>query len=615
MKVWRILVFIVLVIGLLTAFSLLVPTDELKCCGFTLKIPKPETIIGGDEEEFIDPEDIIIALEVQQVDSTYKSLDDTIAYYQNAMALPTKFSLPHDDYTYYDTFFALLESAYSQQRTVRILHYGDSQIELDRISNNIRDYFQSHFGGGGPGMLSLYNSVPSRTIRQSFSGSYTRYALYGGGAKNNDDDYGVMAKSFRVAGNNSFYASSPKLKRGETERKGYNKISLFCTPRSDVFGATLVVESENIVLEQQICDKEPVLIRWNLDTLASDFTIKLAGEADVYGVLVDNDYGVAVDNIPMRGASGTFLSQMNDTLLAYYYEMLDVGMIILQFGGNAVPSLYSEDGVNYYVKRIGDQIRYLQAVRPNVPILFIGPSDMSTRINGTMTTYTWLPILVERLQEIVLANGAAFWNLYQVMGGKNSMLSWVQKGWAGSDYIHFSPRGADQIGRVLTQSFQSMYEFYRLRKSNPDVDFDLVWERVLQDRKLHQSCMPAFVFPSTGNDSIATIDTLQQLVDSNYADTTMIFIPTLSDTFMIIPSSTEVDSIANVNVLQQPIDSNYVDSIMVDTLLSSDTIKIESSLLEVDSVTVVDTIQQFIDTITISTPPLSDTLLSSSPIF
>lgn len=488
MKSWKILLFLFVTIGLLTIISLLIPSEEWKIGSLTLKFPKPESILVREKEDYVDPEEILKALEAKAVDSTYRSLEDTVAYYCKAMAMPTKFSFPNDDYTYYDKFFSALENAQKEQRTIRILHYGDSQIELDRISSNIRNYFQEHFGGGGPGMLPLYTSVGSATIYQSFSGNYTQYALYGDGARNKERNYGVMAKSFRIAGNNSFYASAPKPKKNHTEKqKTYNKIQLLCTPHSQNFTTSLTNKSHNIKKEYKSESNNTQLFTWKLDTAISNFTLHFSGEADIYGIIVDNNYGVAVDNIPMRGASGTFLSQMNDSLLTHYFEMIDVGMIILQYGGNSVPSIYSEKSINNYVESIGKQIRYMQKIRPNAPILFIGPSDMSTRIQGSMATYKWLPLLVERLRETVLANGAAFWDLYQVMGGKNSMISWVKKGWAGQDYVHFSSQGANQIGKVLTQSFQSMYEFYLLRKTNPNIDFNIIWNKVAVSSSIH-SC-------------------------------------------------------------------------------------------------------------------------------
>lgn len=482
MKAWKVLLFIISVIGLLTVISLLIPAEEWEVGPLKLKFPKPESILVREEEEYIDPEEIIKALELEAraIDSTYRSLEDTVAYYKKAMAMPTKFCFPNDDYTYYDRFFAALESARSQGRTIRIMHYGDSQIELDRISSNIREYFQSHFGGGGPGLLPLVTSVGSPTIYQSYSGNSTQYALYGNGSRNSERNYGVMAKSFRVYGNNSFYASSPKKKVTSTRQKSYNKIQLFCTPRSENFKATLVNKAQGLQLERLADSSGAQLLTFHLDTAVSNFTLKLSGEADIYGVAVDNGYGVAVDNMPMRGASGTFFSQMSDSLLAHYFELIDVGMIIMQYGGNSVPSIYSEKSVDRYVESIGREIRFMRRMRPGVPILFIGPSDMSTRINGVMSTYKWLPMLVEKLKATVTANGAAFWDLYHVMGGKNSMISWVKKGWAGGDYVHFSSQGAQQVGQVLTQSFQSMYDFYQLRKTNPDIDFNVIWSKIPQ---------------------------------------------------------------------------------------------------------------------------------------
>jgi lysophospholipase L1-like esterase len=43
----------------------------------------------------------------------------------------------------------------------------------------------------------------------------------------------------------------------------------------------------------------------------------------------------------------------------------------------------------------------------------------------------------------------AYWSMYDAMGGKNSMVKWVEIGLAGSDYVHFTRAGANKIGRLL----------------------------------------------------------------------------------------------------------------------------------------------------------------------
>ena len=46
------------------------------------------------------------------------------------------------------------------------------------------------------------------------------------------------------------------------------------------------------------------------------------------------------------------------------------------------------------------------------------------------------------------------------MGGENSMIAWVNHGLAGSDYIHFTTKGAEKIGNILTNSLEYTYQLY-----------------------------------------------------------------------------------------------------------------------------------------------------------
>ena len=43
----------------------------------------------------------------------------------------------------------------------------------------------------------------------------------------------------------------------------------------------------------------------------------------------------------------------------------------------------------------------------------------------------------------------AYWSMYDAMGGKDSMVRWVEVGLAGSDYVHFTRAGANKVGKML----------------------------------------------------------------------------------------------------------------------------------------------------------------------
>src|SRR6056297_1339092 len=73
-------------------------------------------------------------------------------------------------------FFKAAQQANERGELVRILHYGDSQIENDRMTALLRYRFQKVFGGSGCGMvpaIPLYSGNPA--FRQNYEGEWTRY--------------------------------------------------------------------------------------------------------------------------------------------------------------------------------------------------------------------------------------------------------------------------------------------------------------------------------------------------------------------------------------------------------------------------------------------------------
>ncbi|HOU72947.1 MAG TPA: hypothetical protein PLB85_06150, partial [Candidatus Syntrophosphaera sp.] len=62
-----------------------------------------------------------------------------------------------------------------------------------------------------------------------------------------------------------------------------------------------------------------------------------------------------------------------------------------------------------------------------------------------------IPILVQTQSQLAAETGSAFWNLYQAMGGYNSMIGYVNASprLAAKDYTHFTRAGADKLARML----------------------------------------------------------------------------------------------------------------------------------------------------------------------
>jgi lysophospholipase L1-like esterase len=214
------------------------------------------------------------------------------------------------------------------------------------------------------------------------------------------------------------------------------------------------------------------VLTWDFASPINKTNISLQGTAEIYGISIEGKSGVTVDNVPLRGCSGTIFTDIDGNTLKQCYAQTNVKLIIMQFGGNFMPGVNSDKMVKYCTERIAKQINYLQKLNPSAKILFIGPSDMSKTVNGKLQTYPYLPVMNKALKQTVLENGAAYWDMFNVMGGENSMIAWVKHSpaWAGGDYIHFTEAGAEKIATTLSDAFLAHYQFYALRKNcNPEL--------------------------------------------------------------------------------------------------------------------------------------------------
>lgn len=464
------------VIAILAIVAMLFPREGVKVGNVELRFPSIEEVLTREPLEaevtlpVLSHEDSVKMEELQ-------SLKDTLAHYKEVFIGDAgQFYFPDDNVAFFDRVFDEMSRARANKRVIRILHYGDSQIEMDRLSANLRDYFQSLFGGGGPGMLPAVQTIPSAVVSQRATGDLMAYAAYGdAGERTSSGNYGIMAKNYYMASSATvnIYASNHHAARERV--KHFSSVKLLVNDRSGHFKAQVQAKGHAQKYDLESPGKGIQLLQCQLDTEATSLTLRMSGASDIYGIMVDDGYGVNVDNIPLRGCSGTIFTRIKDTLLQRCYELSDVGIILLQFGGNSVPALYNEASISKFKESTAAQIRYIRSLYPKAAVVYIGPSDMSTRKNGSLRTYPCLPDLIIALKEAAHENGAAYWDLYGAMGGENSMIQWVKSGWAGPDYVHFTPKGAEIMGDIMVKSFEEVYNFYKMRKNMDQNQLDSLW--------------------------------------------------------------------------------------------------------------------------------------------
>jgi lysophospholipase L1-like esterase len=418
----------------------------------------------------LDIDAILDSLKINVHPKEMPSLADSLMHFKRFVTENTaRLHVPNNNHAYFDRLFLLLELARKGKQTVHITHYGDSQIEMDRMSSLLRERFQERFGGMGAGLVPAIQTIPSISVSQSYSGAIARFAIYGDTSNRRAPHhrYGMLANIGQVYGSGVITVGASSFKSAQSGTRKFTRLRLLVGNNSNGFVAACKAVTRTLPHKTTV-----EALTWDFDEPVSRASIVINGNAEIYGISMEDKNGVTVDNVPMRGCSGTIFTRMDSLVLSRCMSLMNVRLVIMQYGGNMMPSIKSAANINNYMLSLARQIQYVRKVNPQAVILFIGPSDMGRRVNGQLTTWPLLPELNEAIKKTVLKNNAAYWDMFHVMGGKNSMVAWVKHSppLAGTDYIHFTALGANQIATALWDSIWMHYQFYKLRKRvGPDL--------------------------------------------------------------------------------------------------------------------------------------------------
>lgn len=357
---------------------------------------------------------------------------------------PIDEAVPADN-RYLSRFLAALDE--TADHTVRVVHYGDSQIEEDRMTMTLRRALQARYGGGGVGLVPLHQTIPTRTLSQVLTVNGVRQTTRQGpqrnlvyGPKNQrrtDGMYGVMGQVAVIGKPDSLALAFAPMGKKNYSESYFNRLRIWAD--GEFTGSLRGVQTP-------LDHRSTTLV---LPDSTTRCTLGIIGAGNIYGISLETETGVIVDNIPMRGSIGTVFTDIDSAQLADFYRETDTRLIIMQFGGNAIPHNEKPGTIQGVVGSLRKQVRYLQRCAPEADILFVGPGDMCTLIDGRMTTYPLLPYMDNLLQKMAAQEHIAYFSLYRAMGGKDSMLRWQKNGWAGSDGVHFTRRGAEIAGEKL----------------------------------------------------------------------------------------------------------------------------------------------------------------------
>jgi len=485
----RILIFICILFIITLGIALVFPTEGISISkNLNLNFSFRFSELKNASPQYADITSILSDNETLEFDSTLIDSSatrlanikiDTIR--ANAKTLKSKvqrIEYPSGDTTILYTFFQKLDNA--KGKRVRIMHYGDSQIEGDRITGYLRNRFQRHFGGSGPGFMpALPGHAESASIIHKASHNWIKHSVY------YKKDTILPHRKFGVLGSfarfTSYQADSSnsnstvqkawiefnKSGMAYSSVRNFTECRVFYGHVNNPFIVKGYINDSLTWFEEVDTVQNTKSFKWQFTSPPSRFRIEFEGtkSPDVYAISLDSPKGVSVDNLPFRGSSGTEFTRLDFSQIKQMSRHINSGLIILEFGVNIVPHMVRN--YNYYERALTRQLKYLKYIFPHTPILVTSVSDMSMRKGNYYVTYPNIGKIKTAQRNAAKNANCIYWDLQQAMGGDNSMPSWVfaQPTLASKDFIHFNRRGGHIIAQMLFNAIMQEYEHYKKLQS------------------------------------------------------------------------------------------------------------------------------------------------------
>ena len=465
------------VMGLLCLIMFVFPAKGIQIGSSSIQFPTINDFFVPDlEEDSLSKMENDLAelfdstIVVSQIDSTViKDKLDSLKRFRQSLQLNDKGkSAMH-------RFFTALDNA--KKKKVRIMHYGDSQIEADRITSYLRNELQKKFGGYGTGLFPIIQVAPKMSVNTEYSDNWKRYP--GFGRKDSTVKhmkYGALMAFCRYTPipqtniiNDSIMIEGwlkirkPRASYGRT--KTYSQLKIFLSNSHANIRYKITADGVDVVKGIISANTPFQTLKANFATTPEEIIVTFNGNdsPDIYGISLEGNTGIVMDNIPLRGSSGTIFTKQDATLLSNMYANLSPKLILMEFGGNTIPYIKTDKAAIDYGRWFKSQINFMKKRNPNAAIIVIGPGDMSIKEGTEFITYPHLENVRDAMKDAAISSGCVFWDMYEVMGGKNSMPKWVnaEPSLASSDYIHFSPKGAKKIAEEFNVKLFEMYNEYK----------------------------------------------------------------------------------------------------------------------------------------------------------
>lgn len=343
-------------------------------------------------------------------------------------------------------------------RVFKIVHIGDSHIQADWFSGRLRTLLQQQYGNAGKGLV-----FPYRQIKTNGPEGYSAVARAGFTA-----DKIIRCKTACNVGIAAYNAHLPVGGEVVFSLKNDSSSQYISVLFQSANPYSITINDDMDTSHYAIQQTPLYTISSYRNEVAPVFSVQAQDAVNLNGVIANNgNTGILYYTIGANGA--TFLNYNQSDLFFEQLRALQPDMVIVSLGTNESVSEMTTD--SFRVQLAAFQQR-LEAVCGESVYLYTTPADnylrkavtVRKKVKGrwrnqravSYVNNTHLEDIRGAIIDLCNSKHLMYWDLYEAMGGDESMKDWVRSGYAAKDHIHFSKGGYELQGQLLYQALQQI---------------------------------------------------------------------------------------------------------------------------------------------------------------
>ena len=360
-----------------------------------------------------------------------------------------------------DRFYGLLDSLMAGSgRSVNIWHVGGSHVQAGHFSYRLQERLTAMADSlkGERGFIFPYRIAKTnsdKSFRTSFTGEWLsamaasthkdlnpRFGIMGIAAQTSDSlatvgiGLNISADTlwrfnrFRILG----YASSPDVRP-------------YLVSGADTLDFVIDQETQSYLFDLP-AETDTVTIGFHIPE-GQSFT--LTGTEPISGCRGINYYCSGVNGARLT----TWLDQCPD--LPRDLKLVNPDLAIFAVGINDSACKAVDFKPERFKENYRRLIRLIREQSPDCAFIFITNNDSYRYISRGMTYNHNGPTVQKAMFELAKDYGAAVWDVYDIMGGKDSVIKWRDAGLVKSDRLHFTQEGYVLLGDMLYNAIVEDY--------------------------------------------------------------------------------------------------------------------------------------------------------------